>query len=89
MAVDANGITPKADIIGWIASGRLHHHAMAVVGGERIARVGDAVVVTARKASAGAWDGTPYTTEEWISQVYVRSHNRWLQAFCHKATIKP
>ena len=87
VAVDATGITPKADIIGWIASGRLQHHSMTTVGDERIARVGDTVVLTARKASSGSWDGTSYAIEEWISQVYVRSGGRWLQAFCHKATV--
>ncbi|WP_329004244.1 nuclear transport factor 2 family protein [Kribbella sp. NBC_00709] len=85
VAVDATGITPKADIIGWIASRRLQHNSMTTVGGERIARVGDTVVLTARKASSGSWDGASYATEEWISQVYVRVHGRWLQAFCHKA----
>ena len=87
VAVDATGVTSKADIIGWIASGRLQHHSMRTVGGERIARVGDTVVLTARKASTGTWDATPYEIEEWISQVYVRSDGRWLQAFCHKATV--
>ena len=86
VAVDANGFTPKADIIGWIASGRLQHHSMRTVGGERIARVGDTVVLTARKASTGTWDATPYEIEEWISQIYLRTDGRWLQAFCHKAT---
>jgi len=38
-----HGATTKADIIGWIASGRLQHHSMTTVGGERIARVGDTV----------------------------------------------
>ncbi|RZU20230.1 ketosteroid isomerase-like protein [Kribbella rubisoli] len=86
VAVDANGVTPKADIIGWIASGRLQHHSMTTVGGERILRVGDTVVLTARKASTGTWDGAAYEIEEWISQIYVRTDGRWLQAFCYKAT---
>ena len=87
VAIDSTGITPKADLIGWIASGRLQHHSMTSVGGERIARVGDAVILTARKASSGSWDGESYIVEEWISQIYVRSDGRWLQAFCHKATV--
>ncbi|MEU8222175.1 nuclear transport factor 2 family protein [Kribbella sp. NPDC048915] len=87
VAVDAGGVTPKADIIGWIASGRLQHHTMTTVGGERIARVGDTVVLTARKASSGTWEGAPYAVEEWMSQVYVRVDGRWLEAFCHKATV--
>jgi hypothetical protein len=60
---------------------------MTTVGGERIARVGDTVVVTARKASTGSWDAALYEIEEWISQVYVRSEGRWLQALCHKAAV--
>lgn len=87
VAVDAGGITAKADIIGWIASGRLQHHSMTTVGSERIARFGDTVVLTARKASSGNWDAASYVVEEWISQVYIRSDGRWLQAFCHKATV--
>jgi uncharacterized protein DUF4440 len=79
--VGTDGITPKADIIGWIASGRLAHHTMTVVGVERLARVGDTFVLTARKASSGVWDGTPYAVEEWMSQIYVHSDGRWRQAF--------
>lgn len=85
--VGPDGITPKADIIGWIASGRLAHHSMGAVGGERVARAGDAVVVTARKASSGTWDGVPYTADEWISEVYVRVDGRWLCAFSQKAPV--
>ena len=85
--VGPDGITPKADIVGWIASGRLAHHSMDTVDGERVARAGDAVVVTARKASSGTWDGVPYTADEWISDVYVRVDGRWLCAFSQKAPV--
>jgi ketosteroid isomerase-like protein len=85
--VGPDGITPKSDIIGWIDSGRLAHHTMTVVGGERLARVGDTVVLTARKASSGTWDGSPYTTEEWISEVYVRENGRWRCAFSQKCDV--
>lgn len=83
--VGPDGVTPKADIIGWIASGRLAHHSMGAVGPERVARAGDAVVVTARKRSSGTWDGVPYTADEWISEVYVRVAGRWLCAFSQKS----
>jgi uncharacterized protein (TIGR02246 family) len=75
--VGPNGATPKADVIGWIASGRLAHHSMTVVGVDRVARAGDAVLVTARKESAGSWDGVPYTADEWITEIYVRTEGRW------------
>src|SRR5690348_5075407 len=67
--VGPTGATPKADIIGWIASGRLVHHTMTLVGGDRVAPAADTVVFTARKLSSGIWDGAPYTADEWISEV--------------------
>ena len=82
--IGPTGATPKADIIGWIASGRLAHHTMTVVGEERVVPVGNAVLVTARKASSGTWDGVPYTADEWISDVYVRADGRWRCAFSQK-----
>jgi ketosteroid isomerase-like protein len=85
--IGANGPTSKADIVGWIASGRLAHHSMRVVGVDRVARAGDVVVVTARKASSGAWDGVPYTADEWISEIYVPTDGHWLCAFSQKTEI--
>jgi ketosteroid isomerase-like protein len=82
--VGPDGATPKADIIGWIASGRLAHHSMTTVGADRVVRAGDAVLVTARKASSGTWDGVPYTADEWISEVYVRTDRGWRCAFSQK-----
>lgn len=83
--VGPDGIQTKADIIGWIASGRLVHHSMTTVGADRVVRTGDAVLVTARKASSGTWDGVPYTADEWISEVYVRVDGRWRCAFSQKS----
>jgi ketosteroid isomerase-like protein len=82
--IGPTGATPKSDIIGWIASGRLAHHTMTVVDGERVVPVGDVVLVTARKASSGTWDGVPYTADEWISDVYVKVDGRWRCAFSQK-----
>jgi ketosteroid isomerase-like protein len=85
--IGPDGITPKADVIGWIASGRLAHHSMVAAGAERVARAGDAVVVTARMASSGTWDGVPYTADEWITDVYVRVDGRWLCALSQKSPV--
>ena len=83
------GATPKADIIEWIASGRLAHHTMTVVGGERVALAGDTVLVTARKVSSGTWDGAPYTADEWISEVYVQTDGAWRCALSQKTAALP
>ncbi|WP_426502426.1 hypothetical protein ACPPVO_32850 [Dactylosporangium sp. McL0621] len=51
-------MTPKSDIIGWIASGRLRHDRMTSVGPEHVVHAGDTIVLTARKTSVGTWDGS-------------------------------
>jgi ketosteroid isomerase-like protein len=84
--VSPSGITPKAELIAWIAMGRLAHHAMAPVGPTRVAIHGDIAILTARKVSSGTWDGAPYTADEWISKVFVRRDRRWTCVLSHKAT---
>ena len=83
--VAATGVTPKADIIGWIASGRLAHPSMTVARGERVVR-GLATPFSsphARRARA-PWDGVPYTADEWVSDIYVHTDGRWRCALSHK-----
>ena len=82
--VGPGGPVSKGDIVGWIASGRLVHHSMRVADGGRLARVGDTVVLTARKTSTGSWDGTPYSADEWISEIYVPTSEGWRCAFSQK-----
>lgn len=60
---------------------------MELVGTARVARYGDAIVVTARKASTGSWDGAPYSADEWISEVFVQRHDRWPCVLSHKAPV--
>jgi ketosteroid isomerase-like protein len=85
--VGPNGPTPKADVIGWIASGRLVHHHMTVVGHDRATCAGDAAFLTARKASSGLWEGVPYTADEWITEVYVRTNGTWRCALSQKTAV--
>jgi ketosteroid isomerase-like protein len=85
--VGQEGPVAKADLVGWIASGRLAHHSITVVGKDRVARAHDTVLVTARKASSGRWDGIPYTADEWISEVYVQVNGLWRCALSHKTPV--
>lgn len=82
--VSPSGITPKAELIAWIATGRLAHHAMESIGPPRVAIHGDMAILTARKASSGMWDGASYTADEWISEVFVRREGRWTCVLSHK-----
>ena len=51
--VSPSGITPKAALIEWIATGRLAHHAMEAIGPPRVAipRDGQWTCVLGHKAA--------------------------------------
>ena len=83
--VGPDGIATKADIVGHIATGRLTHTAFEAIGAERIVIHGGVVLVTSRRRTAGTWDGVPYTTHEWLSEVYEKVDGRWLCVLSHKA----
>ena len=83
--VGPEGIATKADIVGHIAAGRLTHTAFEAIGAERIVIRGSIVLVTSRRRTAGTFDGVPYTTEEWLSEVYEKVDDRWVCVLSHKA----
>jgi ketosteroid isomerase-like protein len=85
--VGPEGPVAKADLIGWIASGRLAHHTMKAVSPERVVEMGDALLVTSRRVSTGLWEGEAYTADEWISDIWVRSEGSWRCAFSQKSPV--
>jgi ketosteroid isomerase-like protein len=85
--VGPRGATPKASIVGWIASGQLQHFTMQMLGEPRVVIHGDTALMTARKASSGSWDGKGYTTDEWLSEVYLRTGGRWLCVLSHRCAV--
>lgn len=87
--VGPHGMSTKVDITGWITSGRLVHETMTVQGQPRVASVGDAVIVTARKAGSGSWDAAPCAGEEWISEVYACRDGHWRCALSQKTAASP
>jgi uncharacterized protein (TIGR02246 family) len=86
--VGPDGVTPKADIIGWIASGRLRHDRMTSVGSDHMVHAGSTIVLTVRKTSAGTWEGSPYSADEWITEVYVRTADGWRCALSQKTPVR-
>jgi ketosteroid isomerase-like protein len=82
--VGPDGMVAKADLIEWIATGRLAHHTMEAAGPEHTVTTRDALLVTCRRTSTGAWEGDPYTADEWITDLWVRSGDTWKCAFSQK-----
>ena len=85
--VDPTGVVPKATVVGWIETGKLAHHSMETIGEPRIAIHGDSVILTSRKASTGAWEGVRYSADEWMSEVFIRTGDRWLCVLSHKCPV--
>ncbi|MEU5870663.1 nuclear transport factor 2 family protein [Glycomyces sp. NPDC047369] len=82
--VGPDGMVAKSDLIEWIASGRLAHYTMEAVGPERTVATADALLVTCQRVSTGAWEGDPYTADEWITDLWVRRGDTWKCAFSQK-----
>ncbi|MEU6247871.1 nuclear transport factor 2 family protein [Glycomyces sp. NPDC047010] len=82
--VGPDGMVTKSELVEWIASGRLAHHTMEAAGPERTVATSDALLVTCQRVSTGAWEGDPYTADEWISDLWVREGGTWKCAFTQK-----
>lgn len=85
--IGPDGPVAKADLIAWIASGRLAHHSMRTIGRPRIVAYGDTAVASARRTSTGSWEGVPYSADEWITEVYVRRDGHWHCVISQKCPV--
>lgn len=85
--VGPNGITQKLDLIAKIRAGHLAHWTMETVGPSQVLLYGDTAVLTARKKSSGATHGTPYTADEWMTDVFVRLEHRWICVLTQSSPI--
>lgn len=82
LIVGETGTTNKKDFLALVASGDLTHEAMD--GSIKSARLfGDVAVVTGRGTNSGHWKGHPFTSDEWITDVFVKRAGRWLCVLTH------
>ena len=83
--VTPTGPMPRAYILGAIATGRLQHFSFDTVGGERLVLQGDMAIFTSHEISSGDWDGRPYHTDEWITDIWRRQPDgSWLCVMSQK-----
>jgi ketosteroid isomerase-like protein len=87
--IDSDGhIIPRAAFLQVIASGTLRH--MSLSDFDRTVRTyGNAAVVTARSKSAGTYAGSPFSTDEISTDVWIRKNNRWRCVLTQLTTLKP
>jgi ketosteroid isomerase-like protein len=83
--VTPTGPVSRAEILGAIADGRLQHFSFETIGAERLVVQGDMAIWTSHEISTGAWAGTPYRTDEWITDIWLRqSDGNWLCVMSQK-----
>ena len=83
--VTPEGPIGRTEILGAIASDRLQHFSFETLGEPRLVVQGDTAIFTSHEISTGAWEGAPYRTDEWITDIWLRQPDgRWLCAMSQK-----
>jgi ketosteroid isomerase-like protein len=80
--VGETGVVTKDRFLSLVASGDLTHEAMD--GTVKTVRVyGDVAIVIGRGTNNGHFKGQPFSSDEWITDVYIRRDGRWKCVLTH------
>jgi len=85
--VSERGATKKADFLAVVASGDLTHETFK---GEIISvrQYGEAAVLTGRVKNSGHYQGQPFSSDEYTTDVFVKRNGKWLCVHSHITTAK-
>lgn len=85
--VGETGVSERNDFLRLVESGDLTHEAME--GNVTRLRVYDDVaVVISRGTNNGTFKGAPFSSDEWITDIYVKQEGRWLCVLTHLTPVK-
>jgi ketosteroid isomerase-like protein len=85
--VSDRGVTQKADFLAVVACGDLTHETFK--GEISSARLfGDTAVLTGRVRNNGEYQGRPFNSDEWTTDVFVKRNDTWLCVHSHITTVK-
>lgn len=80
--IGESGITRKDDFLALVASGDLTHEMMD--GDVKRAKVyGNVAIVIARGINNGHYKGQPFSSDEWITDVFEKRDGRWQCLLTH------
>ena len=82
LIVGESGITNKNSFLSLVASGDLTHEMME---GDlkRVMACNNVAIVIARGINNGHFKGQPFTSDEWITDVFERREGRWQCLLTH------
>ena len=63
--------------LGAVRSGALTHDTFEVEV-QRVLDYGEVAIAIAHVTNSGTYQGTPFTADEWTTDVFVRSDRRWI-----------
>ena len=76
------GPVPGAKFLQAVEQGILSHDSMSKDIG-RIRVYGNVAVVTGRGRNTGMFKGAPISADEWVTDVYVKTGDRWICVLTH------
>ncbi|MCI0550309.1 MAG: nuclear transport factor 2 family protein [Anaerolineae bacterium] len=85
--VGETGVSERSDFLRLVESGDLTHEAME----GSVARVrayDDVAVVISRGTNNGTFKGEPFSSDEWITDIYVKQEGRWRCVLTHLTPAK-
>ena len=85
--VGETGVIERSGFLGLVESGDLTHQAMEgkVV---RVRAYKDAAAVTCRGTNNGTFRGEPFSSDEWITDIFVKQDGRWRCVLTHLTPAK-
>ncbi|RXR28016.1 nuclear transport factor 2 family protein [Oerskovia turbata] len=82
LIVGEDGTTSREDFLTLVRSGDLTHESMSKITGS-VRLLGDVAVLVGRGANTGHYQGQAFTSDEWITDVFVRGADGWRCAHTH------
>jgi ketosteroid isomerase-like protein len=81
--VSETGISPKNHFLSMVSTGKLTHSSMQRVGEPLVHVHGDTAILTARVTNTAHFEGQQFDADEWTTDVFVRTDDKWLCALSH------
>jgi len=85
--VGEDGITSRETFLALVRSGDLTHETMSKITGS-VRDLGDVAVLTGRGANTGHYRGQAFSSDEWITDVFVKGADGWRCAHTHLTTAR-
>jgi ketosteroid isomerase-like protein len=85
--VSGNGITTRDRFLEVVASGDLTHE---IFEGEitAVRDHGDIAILTGRMKSGGAFKNHPFSSDEWVSDVFIKQDGEWKCVHSHITAVE-